>query len=204
MKKTLHMITVLMVLGLVAGLALASVYKYAQPRILSNQEKRMREAIGRVFLGQMDTFKEIDTEAGKIFKVLGKRDDIIGYAFMAEGNGYQGKISLMVGLKADLETISGIEVIESSETPGLGARIEEKDFIGQFMNLLAVPGITYIKGSGSSKEKEIEAVTGATMSAKQGEIEAITGATISSRTVVNILNEKIAVVRKVLLESDYE
>ena len=198
------MITVLVVLGLLAGLALAAVYKYAEPRILSNQEKRMREAIGRVFLGQMDLFKEVGTEAGKIFKVLGKRNDIIGYAFTAEGNGYQGKIALMVGLKSDLKTISGIEVIESSETPGLGSRIEEEGFTGQFMGLLAVPEITYTKGGDSSKDEKIEVMTGAMMSVKPGEIEAITGATISSRTVVNILNERIAVVRKVLLESDYE
>ncbi len=92
-----------------------------------------------------------------------------GYAFIASGSGYGGEISIMVGLDTDL-LIKDISIISQTETPGLGSRIEEEDFLAQFSGL-DVPQL------------ELER--------NQGEIDAITGATVSSEAVVDAVREEM-------------
>ena len=133
--------------------------------------------------------KKIQKTKDDFFKVTGAENKVAGYAFIAEGNGYQGIIKLIIGVDPKFTEIKGMEVLESQETPGLGAEIAGSKFRKQFENLPITQKIEYVKNQKPTKPNQIEAIT---------------GATISSRTVVNILNERIAVVRKVLLESDYE
>jgi len=82
----------------------------------------------------------------------------------------------MVGLTPDLEKITGIEVLEQVETPGLGGRIGEESFQSQFKNVSVEPEVEYVKNQEPEKENQIRAVT---------------GATISSRSVVAIINGAI-------------
>ena len=47
MKKSLQMIIVLVVVGIVSGTALVYMYKYAQPLIEENKKKAVQEAVFR-------------------------------------------------------------------------------------------------------------------------------------------------------------
>jgi len=180
MKKIIHMIIVLGVVGLISGTSLVFVYKYATPLIYANQAKELDDAIFRIIPGG-DKYDPIE-EGEDIFKVYGKNGENMGYAFIAEGSGYQGNIKMIVGVKKDLETLYGIEILESVETPGLGGEIAEDFFKNQFKGLKTAPFIKCVKS----------AVT------KKNEIQAITGATISSNSVTNILNAKIKRIRDIL------
>jgi len=151
------------------------VYKYANPMIAENQKKETEQAIFRIFTDGKK-YDKMDIKDETVFKVTDESGKTLGYAFMAEGNGYQGVISMMAGIETDMETLVGIEILESQETPGLGQEIAGESFKAQFKGLKTTPEITYVKNQKPSKS---------------GEIEAITGATISSRAVVSILNEKI-------------
>ncbi|MGD2278887.1 MAG: FMN-binding protein, partial [Candidatus Omnitrophota bacterium] len=126
-----------------------------------------------------------DTGEGEraIIKITDKDGKLLGYAFKAKGNGYQGEIKLVSGLDNTLSNLVGIEVLESQETPGLGAEISSENFRKQFVSLSVVHPIEYVK---NRKPEE------------KYQIEAITGATISSRAVVNILNKRIKEVREIL------
>ena len=147
--------------------------------IAGNQEKETREAIFKVFSGA-HSYEKIRMDNEEIFLVKDESGSNLGYAFIAEGDGYQGKIRLMAGIKNDLVTLSGIEILESQETPGLGQEISGEDFKKQFADLMNSSSISYVK----NKKPE-----------KPNEIQAITGATISSRAVVAILNDKIKEIR---------
>jgi Na+-translocating ferredoxin:NAD+ oxidoreductase subunit G len=81
------------------------------------------------------------------------------------------------------KSLTGMEVLESQETPGLGAEISG-DFRKQFSGLSVSNGIEYVK----NRKPE-----------KPGQIEAITGATISSRAVVNMLNDRLRQLREKLI-----
>ena len=181
MKNTIRMISVLTIVGLISGAALSFMYKYAHPLILDNQENRTEKAIFKIFPDAKSYDKETMEKGEILFKMKNKNGSFLGYAFLAEGNGYQGTVKLMAGIAPDLETLVGIEVLESQETPGLGQEITTDEFKKQFKGLKALPEIAYVKNAKPENPNEIEAIT---------------GATVSSGAVVSILNKKIKEIRK--------
>ncbi len=114
---------------------------------------------------------------------VGKDDngETVGYAFIAEGAGYAGNISIMAGADKKLSELRGLYVMEQLETPGLGNRIAEDRFQDQFKGVKISPQIEYVKNKKPSKDNEIQAIT---------------GATISSKAVVDNLNKSIARIKK--------
>jgi len=174
------MVVALTIVGVVSGAVLVFVYNYATPKIKANVANETEKAIKNIFpdLASIEKSKDKD-----VFIIKGKDGTVKAYAFIAAGNGYQGTIKLIAGIDTGLTKLEGMEVLESQETPGLGAEIASPDFRGQFQGLSLTHPIEYVK----NKKPE-----------KPCQIEAITGATISSRAVVRILNKKIAEMRKVL------
>lgn len=175
------MIAVLGLVGLFSGTSLVLVYRYALPFIKSNQTRELEEAIFRI-IPDATSYRAVERGGEEFFEVYNKKKKLIGYVFIAEGNGYQGKIKLICGIKKDLSYILGIEVLESVETPGLGGEITGDKFKHQFKGLKFLPKIMCVKNKKNQKN----------------EIQAITGATISSQSVVNILNEKLSKIIEVL------
>ena len=175
MRSTAKMVSVLTVIGIISGASLAFVYNYANPRIEKNQKIKTEKTIFEIFPeGKKYTDESIKGES--VFKVIDEKGKLLGYAFVASGNGYQGTITMMAGIKPDLKTLVGIEILDSQETPGLGQEIATDKFKTQFDNLTVLPEIEYVKNAKPTKPNEIEAIT---------------GATISSRAVVSILNDEI-------------
>ena len=181
MKNAIRMISVLVVVGLVSGSLLVCVYNYASPLIKKNEEKELKEAIFKVLPG-IERCNDIKKDGITLYEGIDKRGNVKGYVFIAEGNGYQGTIRMIAALDKDLRHLTGLEVLESSETPGLGAEITKDFFKEQFQNLSVLPDIAFTKGTPS----------------QDNEIQAITGATISTRAVVEILNKEIEKIRTVL------
>lgn len=181
MKKSHHMILTLTLVGVLSSGALVGVYKYTQPMIQQNKQKALEEAILYV-LPEAENFKEEVKEGKSIYRGFDSSGQIVGYAFVGEGPGYQGIIKLMIGVDPELRKILAIEVLESVETPGLGQKITTSSFKKQFQHLDIVSPIKLIKKEPSAS----------------GEVQAITGATISSQAVVEIVNSTVARVRELL------
>ncbi len=101
---------------------------------------------------------------------------IVGIAFTSFSQGYNGLISVMIGIGLD-EKLVGIEIIEHLETPGLGSRIESPElfknqFYGKSTKGSVDGNLMLIKGKKADKDWEIEALTGATISSS-GVVQAI-------------------------------
>lgn len=65
-----------------------------------------------------------------------RQDDRVQTAiFPMIGAGYNGPIEAMIALTGDMNTIAGLTVTRQSETPGLGARIEESDWQAGFQGV---------------------------------------------------------------------
>jgi len=88
------------------------------------------------------------------------------------GPGLWGEIGAMVGFRTPDLVLSGIAFTAQNETPGLGARIMEPWFVGQFRG----------------KRAALALVPEGTQSSKPDEIDAITGASITSRAVRDLVN----------------
>ena len=174
------MISVLTIVGFVSGITLVFMYKYAHPLINENQNNEMKSAIFKIFpSGKTYEAERIDDI--EVFKVKDKSGKLLGYAFLAEGNGYQGTIEMMAGIGPDLEKLTGIEILQSQETPGLGQEIASDKFRAQFNDLDVSAAITYVKNMKPTKPNEIQAIT---------------GATVSSDAVCSILNENIKKIKE--------
>lgn len=194
MNRSIKMVVVLSVIGILSGAILAGFYHSVHPRILRNQLEEEKKAIFAV-LEEAKTYdtieKTITTAKGpelvKIFKGKDESGRLVGYAFVVKGPGFQGTITMMAGLKADKLSMAGLRVLDQVETPGLGNKIVQDKFTGQFNGLAIEPKVEYVK----NKKPE-----------KPNQIQAVTGATISSRAVVNAVNARVAVVLDILKEEN--
>lgn len=153
----------LVVTALLAGTNLLTKDKIAEQSALEAEQSR------KVVLSDADSFEEADGY------YIGKaNNETVGYVFQTEAKGYGGAVKVMTGISADGQ-ITGIVILEHSETPGLGANAEKASFTDQFKQTAPEKGITLVKNKAPS----------------DGEIEAMTGASITSRAVTNAVNEAI-------------
>ncbi|MCF7886941.1 MAG: RnfABCDGE type electron transport complex subunit G [Candidatus Omnitrophica bacterium] len=177
MKEVVKISATLTLICLLCAFLLALVYNAAEGKIALNQKKAIQKSID--ILAPQATKQKKTKINGKDLWELYQDNNLIGYAVIAAGQGYGGEIKMMAVIDTDLKQVQGIEIIESNETPGLGSKIQEKDFRDQFKNLKVIKPIEY------TKEKPTE----------PNQIQAITGATISSKSVVKILNKEIEELR---------
>jgi len=181
------MILVLTIVGVFSGGVLSVVYQKMDPQIRNQREKALREAILKV-LPDASRYEVCENIEDIIYSGFNDKGENVGYAIPASGNGYQGKIEIIFGVSRDLKTIQGIEVIYNVETPGLGARIGDREFLEQFEGLHVTPPIEYVKNLKPSKPNQIQAIT---------------GATISTRALISIINGKIASLSRDKLKIGY-
>lgn len=153
----------LVVTALLAGTNLLTKDKIAEQSALEAEQSR------KVVLSDADSFEEADG-----YYVGKTNNETVGYVFQTEAKGYGGAVKVMTGISADGQ-ITGVVILEHSETPGLGANAEKTSFTDQFKQTAPEKGITLVKNKAPS----------------DGEIEAMTGASITSRAVTNAVNEAI-------------
>jgi Na+-translocating ferredoxin:NAD+ oxidoreductase subunit G len=184
MNNSLKMFVVLTLITLFSGGVLSALNEVTAPLIRDHQLKELKAAIADV-LPPIDDYDEISQ--GPITLYIGHKageTDPVGVAFRVIGNGFQGKLAIMVGVKPNFEEIVGLKVLEQVETPGLGTKIVEDPshkadpywFPKQFKGLRIQPSITVIKNVKPTKPHEIQAIS---------------GATITSQAVADILNAEI-------------
>lgn len=110
-----------------------------------------------------------DTSGKRIFKYV-KEGNLQGVGFVESKMGYgynkSSTMSLFICLEPDGETLKGIEVLDHSETPGLGGRITEDQFKKQFIGKKLKPKIIMVKERKAEGANEFDAITGATNTSK--------------------------------------
>jgi len=165
--------------GLSAGLA--GVDSALRDRIEENSRQRLEKAVLEVVPGGSSS--EPVTIAGvAMYRVTDDSEALCGWATPAEERGFQDRIRLMVGLSNDGGRVTGLTVLESSETPGLGDRIQQPQFRDQFIGRSTEHPFVRVKPGESAA----------------GQVDAITGATISSQAVINAINGQLTLIRKEL------
>ncbi|MBN1634316.1 MAG: FMN-binding protein [Ignavibacteria bacterium] len=173
MKTVIRMFIVLTFIGLISGGLLSIISNWANPLIAVNKQKATENAIFLVH-PEGKSYEKISVNEMELYKVFNQQKEKIGYAFVYEGNGFQGKVRIMTGILPDLSKITSIEILEQTETPGLGTKILESPFDDYFNGLNSAGSIGWVKEGTAPKDNEVVAIT---------------GATISSKAVVTIINE---------------
>ncbi|MBI9098387.1 MAG: FMN-binding protein [Spirochaetaceae bacterium] len=80
--------------------------------------------------------------------------------FKHDGPGLWSNIEILLAVKPNRKNLYKMRVISQAETPGLGARIVEKEFLSQFDDVEIRPEVKLVKFS--SKPNEVDAISGAT------------------------------------------
>ncbi|MBO4941573.1 MAG: RnfABCDGE type electron transport complex subunit G [Clostridia bacterium] len=175
-KETIVVAIKLFVITAIAALCLAFVNKVTAPIIAENSEKAQTEALRGVlsdageFKKSATTFESSDNSVTIDSVNIGfSNSEVVGYAVTVTSNaGYGGDVKVMVGIDKDL-AVTDIEILESSETAGLGANASKPKFKDQFEG--AKGNLSVVKGV-----------------AQNGEISAIASATITSKAVTSCVN----------------
>ena len=106
---------------------------------------------------------------------VSRGNTISGWVVKARGQGYADNIEVLIGVDPDVETITGLFILEQKETPGLGNKISFPAWREQFTGKKTATPFVVVK------EKSTASNT----------IDAVTGATISSRSVAGIVNQTV-------------
>lgn len=172
MKEKLLMILFVLILGSVMSMALVSVDAYTAPLIEKNKAMKLRVSILKA-LGIAYSENKVDEtffgnvitneHGGKKFYVAKTSGDI---AFEIYGPGLWGPIHGIIALGPDLKTIKGITIIHQEETPGLGGRIAEEDFLDRFTAKKIFPRLIIKPPGKASLDNEVDGITGATLTCK--------------------------------------
>lgn len=170
-KDTIVISLKLFLITAVAALCLAFVNGLTEQVIEINGKKAEAEAMRKV-LSAAKTFSEVKKEFLPKSKFDGVSveklnvgfdgENAVGYVVTAVSKeGYGGDIKVMVGLDGNM-AITRVEILESSETAGLGANASKPAFAGQFEG--KNEALTLVKGT--AKENEISAIASATITSK--------------------------------------
>ena len=164
MLAIIRMIVVLSSICGLSGFALSYLKISTAPRIEEQVLTYVQgPAILKVFA---DIDKTFTLDGAKVTVFPGKKDGkLVAVALEHFGKGFGGDVGVMVGYDVNRDTLTGIGITTMKETPGLGTRVADPAFTGQFTGK---PADARLKSQG-------------------GDIDAVSGATISSTGVVTAL-----------------
>lgn len=155
-KQIIKLGGILCIITLITVFLLGVVNNATKDIIAQNNEKA--EIAAKAELVPADAFEEIDEGIHK-----GTKDGkVSGYCVKSSAKGYGGEIVLLVGFGEDL-SLTGIKILESSETPGLGSKASEPGFSNALSG--KKPTLT-VNRNGNSGENEVDAISGATITTK--------------------------------------
>ena len=171
MKDILKLIVVLTLICLASGLTLAAVRGATKETIEKTILKEVQGPAVAALLADKDNDPINDSfklPAGKdkkgrdAFKTIfpaKKGGQVTALALEGDGKGFEGPISVMVGIDPQGK-LTGIAITKQSETPGIGSKIAEPVFTDQFKDLSVDESIN------------VDGISGATYST-QGVFEAV-------------------------------
>lgn len=179
---------------LVASVALGFVNEVTKGPIKAAEDKAKFEAYEAVYAGaEFSSSDDVDArveEAATFMSDNGFNETTVnevaiasengtpsGYVMSVTSNaGYGGNIKLSLGVKSD-GTVTGLEVLEISETPGLGMNADTPEFKAQYAD---------------KKVESFQLIGTKDAKTEDNQINAISGATVTSNAVTNTVNAALA------------
>lgn len=165
-----QLVITLFAISAITALLLGLVNMATAPAIAANQAAKDEKAMAAVL--PADSYTKVDYTGG---------DSTVGAIYQAGDAGYvvqvspagsfSGTLTIMVGVDKN-SAVTGVEIVKTGETSGLGANAGKAYFKDQFAGLTDTAKVTKDGGT----------------------INALTGATITSRAVCNGVNSAVAAV----------
>ena len=190
MSRIIKDIFILFAITLVAGLALGAVFNLTKGARNEQEKKTLNEAYANVMPGVESTekvkvdLKELNNHIAKevkakesemdykpyneykanitdILKAKDKDDKDLGYIMtMTDEEAYNGSLTMTVGIDMN-GSVKGISFLDLNETPGLGMKAKEDEFLKQYYGK-DVNFFTYVKES-PEDDSQVDAISSATI-----------------------------------------
>lgn len=171
--QTVRPVAVLVAICLVAGVLLGFVHGVTAPIANANAEKKAQETYAAL-VPQAVSFQPLDCTVNGCTAALAAQDasgNVLAHVIVAQSKGYGGQVPIAVAFGTD-GTVLSITAMANDETPGLGTKIAQESYLGQYVGLQARP-------------------------ADEGDIDLISGATISSKAALAAFNTAVAAYEEV-------
>jgi Predicted NADH:ubiquinone oxidoreductase, subunit RnfG len=167
---------VLFLICLVVTLLLAVTNRITRGQI-EKMDRESESASRQLVLPEATSFED---SADRTYAVGKAGNDVVGYVFVTKSKSYGGDLSAMTGIGRDGK-VAGVSILSSNDTPGLGLNAQKESFRGQYRQAAPENGFEVVKSG----------------TAKDGQIEAVTGATITSKAVTDCVNQAVARYQKI-------
>lgn len=188
-KKIIHDTVILTVICIVSGLMLGLAHEVTAPITAARKAAEKAETYASM-LTDADHFEDkadmiegtvktladagINASVNDMMYAYDASGNVMGYAFSIRTAGKIAEIITAVCVDTN-GTLLGIDILQSSETSGLGSKADEPAFKDQFAGQTAGK-LSVVKGT-----------------AGDGQIESISGATVTSKAVVDAANAALTV-----------
>lgn len=167
MKEVIKLGLILFLISAVAAASLGFVNAITKGPI--EKAARLADTEARkILLPEASDFKELEITSRENYPLLAEvcegtgNGKVCGYTFKSIPKGYGGVIEVLVGIDSS-GAITGVDIGNQNETPGLGTKAKDEKFKGQYTGKKT--DLNVIK-SGVPKDNEISAISGATISSK--------------------------------------
>jgi Na+-translocating ferredoxin:NAD+ oxidoreductase subunit G len=195
--NSVAMIGTLSGVAAISGFLIVLAFQATAGRIAENKQRFLEKAIDKVipnvaqrvpFAMEEDGFSRIEGDgpvtAPRVYAGYNEAGELMGVALEAAAQGYQDTVRILYGYAPGGACITGIYVLDSKETPGLGDKIgKDQDFLDNFRAL-----DVQLDEAGTGLKNAIETVKHGTKT-DPWQIDGITGATISSKAIGKMLND---------------
>ena len=164
----------LFAIAAIMAFALALVNSLTAGRIAENSRAETNATISEIFgegIEFTETQAETESPVRTIYEVK-RGEEKLGWAVLCAPVGFKGEIEMIVGISPDGSCLA-VRVISLSETPGLGAKVAEDEFLSQ-----------YVGKTGSLQIKT--------------DIDEVASATISSSAVNDAVNASLAAIADIM------
>lgn len=184
MKDILKLGVTLFVICAVAALVLGITNNITSP-VIEERNIQASNKSRQIVLSDAEEFKQLEGMNSdivvEVYEGL-KGGDVIGYTIKTSPKGYGGAVEVMVGISTDGK-ITGVDIGNHSETPGLGSKASEPAFKDQYLDKGVANSLLVVKGS-VNNDNEISAISGATITSN--------GVTSGVNAAMKIYNEKLS------------
>ena len=197
--STFRLVATLAIAGALAGLLIVLVNQHTKPIIDKYKAEQLQIAVYEVLpdVERYNTFYLVDdalslslpdgakeSEYKRIYVGYDSASKVSGVAISRGESGFQDVVQVIFGFDPVSGKLSGMKVLDSKETPGLGDKIfKDLDFVKQFFAGPETPLVGVKSGAGKGQPNEIDTIT---------------GATISSKVVISIINNGLKEWRPVI------
>ncbi len=161
MKKAILVPTIALFIICLVSTALLALANDVTAPIIEELAVKTEEESRKKVLSVADSF-EVRTADGTNYVVgFDKDSKEVGMVFTSTSKSYGGDMIVMTGV--DMEgKITGIELLQINDTPGLGMNAQKPEFRDKFIGMS--DEITIKKNSANAANNEIDALSGATIS----------------------------------------